>query len=245
VPIDWIAIGAAMLSGLLGGVHCVAMCGGVAAGVAVGAQPRDKREALRAAMLSNLGRVLGYTLAGLLVGGFGAGLIQLFRLDSLLFGMRMAVGLMLILIALRLMFPGRGGNLLGKPGIALWQKIAPLQRHLLPANTPIRQLALGMLWGWLPCGLSLSLLTAAWLTANAMQAGLMMAAFGLGTLPLMLPLTYSGARAARWLNQGQTRRWAATVVLFAGILTLAAPWLAHLPAIHGALQILGCATLPP
>ncbi len=152
MPIDWLAVGAALLSGLLGGVHCVAMCGGVAAGVAVGAQPRDKREALRAAMLSNLGRVLGYTLAGLLVGGFGAGLIQLFRLDSLLFGMRMAVGLMLILIALRLMLPGRGGNLLGKPGIVLWQKIAPLQRHLLPANTATRQLALGMLWGWLPCG---------------------------------------------------------------------------------------------
>ncbi len=242
MPIDWIAVGAALLSGLLGGVHCVAMCGGVAAGVAVGAQPRDKRDALHAALLSNLGRVLGYTLAGLLVGGFGAGLIQLFRLDSLLFGMRMAVGLMLILIALKLMFPGRSGNLLGKPGIALWQKIAPLQRHLLPANTPTRQLALGMLWGWLPCGLSLSLLTAAWLTANALQAGLMMAAFGLGTLPLMLPLTYSGARAARWLNQGHTRRWAAAIVLLAGALTIAAPWLAHLPVVHGALQALGCAT---
>lgn len=46
-----------------------------------------------------------------------------------------------------------------------------------------------MLWGWLPCGLSTTLLAAAWLQADALNGALTMAAFGLGTLPMMLPLT--------------------------------------------------------
>jgi sulfite exporter TauE/SafE len=70
-----------------------------------------------------------------------------------------------------------------------------------------------------------------------------MAAFGLGTLPLMVPLTYSGARTLRWLQKRATRRIAASLVIASGLLTLAAPWLAQIPAVHGVLAALGCRTL--
>jgi sulfite exporter TauE/SafE len=179
----------------------------------------------------------------MLVGGFGAGLFALLRSDLLLLGARMLVGAVLVLVGLRMLFPGSGFNLLAKPGAALWQRLAPLQRRLLPANTAPRQFALGLLWGWLPCGLSLTLLSAAWLSADALQGGLIMAAFGLGTLPLMVPLTYSGARTLRWLQKPATRRIAASLVIASGLLTLAAPWLAQIPAVHGVLAALGCRTL--
>ncbi|MFN7782074.1 MAG: sulfite exporter TauE/SafE family protein [Lysobacterales bacterium] len=243
MPIDWLSLGAALIAGLLGGVHCVAMCGGVAAGIAVSARAQTPGEAWRMAWRSNLGRIAGYTLAGLLVGGFGAGLIALARSDALLLGARMAVGAVLVLVGLRMLFPGAGFNLFAKPGAALWARLAPLQQRLLPANTGPRQFAMGLLWGWLPCGLSLTLLSAAWLSADALQGALIMASFGLGTLPLMLPLTYSGARALRWLQRPGARRAAAALVITSGLLTLAAPWLAQIPAVHGVLEALGCRTV--
>ncbi|MBB5015148.1 sulfite exporter TauE/SafE family protein [Rehaibacterium terrae] len=241
MPIDWLTVTAAFLTGLLGGVHCVAMCGGVAAGVALGS---GGQAPLRTAVESNLGRILGYALAGALVAGIGAGALRLAQAESLMLTMRMGVGVVLVLVALRLL--DRRGRLafLARPGAALWTRLAPLQRRLLPANTTPRRVTLGLLWGWLPCGLSTTLLFAAWLSADALQGGLVMAAFGLGTLPTMIPLTWSGARAARWLARPAARTAAATLVLSAGLLTLAAPWLAQVPALHAWLEALGCRTLP-
>jgi sulfite exporter TauE/SafE len=70
-----------------------------------------------------------------------------------------------------------------------------------------------------------------------------MAAFGLGTLPVMLPLTWSGARMGQWLQRPALRNGAAILVMCAGLLTLAGPWLVQVPALHGALAALGCRSL--
>jgi uncharacterized protein len=237
--IDTVVLGGALLAGLVGSVHCAAMCGGLATGVAVGF-PRG--QAFAAALRLNLGRIAGYTLAGALVGGFGAGLVALARLESLQLGMRLAVGAVLVLAGLRVLLPRSRlpGSALGQRA---WQLLAPLKRRVLPANTALRQLALGALWGWLPCGLSATLLTAAWLSADPLHGGLTMAAFGLGTLATMLPLTWSGSRAGA-LQQGPGARRAGALLLIAcGALTIAAPWLATVPALHAVLSALGCRTL--
>ena len=107
----------------------------------------------------------------------------------------------------------------------LWQRLRPLQRRLLPADTAGKRIALGMLWGWMPCGLSTTLLAAAWLQADARNGALTMAAFGLGTLPLMVPLTWSGARLGQRLQRGGWRIAAGAAGAGAGLLTIAAPWL--------------------
>lgn len=70
-----------------------------------------------------------------------------------------------------------------------------------------------------------------------------MLAFGLGTLPVMVPLTWSGARLGQGLQKSQLRIPAGTIVLLAGLATLGAPWLARAPAIHGILAALGCRSL--
>ena len=92
----------------------------------------SKRNSWIAALEPNLGRVLGYIVAGVIVGAFGHGLLDLARLDWLSTGLRAAVGLVLIVAALRLL--DRRGRLgfLSRPGAGLWQKLRPLQRHLLP-----------------------------------------------------------------------------------------------------------------
>lgn len=240
MPIDLPILLAALLSGLVGGIHCIAMCGGVAAGVSVSMQGAPP---LRSAVIANIGRILGYAAMGAIVGGLGAGLLQLLRFDGLMLAMRMAVGIVMVLIALRLLGVGDSLRFLSKPGTALWRRLAPLQRRLIPARRWPQQLALGVLWGWLPCGLSYSLLTAAWFTASAWHGALLMASFGVGTLITVLPLTWSGARVAGALNRRGPRLAAAGLIATAGIATFFGPWLVKLPAIHSLFEALGCRTL--
>lgn len=239
MPIDWLAIGAALLAGLMGGVHCAAMCGGIATGFSAMGGGRS----WWTAMQPNLGRVGGYVLAGAVAGGIGGGILAATRSPWIAFGARMLVGVVLVMVALRLL--DRSGRLsfLNRPGAALWQRLRKLQRPLLPADTAAKRIALGVLWGWMPCGLSTTMLAAAWLQADARNGALTMAAFGLGTLPLMVSLTWSGARLGQWLQRGRWRMAMGGLVLAAGLLTIAAPWLMHVPALAGPLAALGC--LPP
>jgi sulfite exporter TauE/SafE len=241
MPIDLIALGATLVAGMLGGLHCVAMCGGIA--TSFGMASGDTAPAFGRALRINLGRVGGYVLAGAIVGALGGGLLRVARIDALATTARVLLGVVLVLVAVRLLDQRGRFALLQRPGAALWRRLAPLQRRLLPASTAPRQLALGMLWGWMPCGLSSTLLFAAWLEADAVHGGLLMASFGLGTLPLMLPLTWSGARLGRKLQAPLARRMAAVLLLCAGVLTATAPWLAQVPALHAALAALGCRSL--
>jgi sulfite exporter TauE/SafE len=235
MPIDLPVLVAALLSGALGGLHCVAMCGGLATGLsACGPVGHGGRTAL----LLNLGRIGGYTLAGAIVGGLGGGLLGVVRIDGLATGLRAAVGAVMVLVALRLWRP-RWFATPRAAQLGAWRGLQWLRAHLVPAG-PLRPLVLGVYWGWLPCGLSTLLLAAAWLQASALHGALLMAAFGLGTLPLLALLSWTGARGAGWLARPALRSSAALVVAALGLLTLAAPALAHVPATHGVLSALGC-----
>jgi len=241
VPIDWLVLSAALVSGLMGGLHCAAMCGGIATGFSAIARGS---QSWALALQANLGRIGGYTLAGAIVGGLGHGLLSVLRLPWLGLALRLLVGLLLIGLALRLLGIGQRFAQRFTPATLLWSWLRPLQQHLFPANTVLRRLLLGLLWGWLPCGLSLSLLSVAWLQASARNGALTMLAFGIGTLPVMLPLTWSGQRLSGWLQRSPLRYLAACFVFTSGLLTLSAPWLMHLPVLHSTLSALGCLPAP-
>jgi len=238
LPVDLPTLLAALLSGLLGGLHCAVMCGGIATGLHALGPGRPAAVAWQ----SNLGRLGGYVVAGALAGGLGGGVLRLFRIEALAIGLRMAAGAALVLVALRLLDRGGRLDLLARPGLQAWRWLQPLRGRLLPADRGWKRVGLGLLWGWMPCGLSLGLLTVAWLQASAAGGALVMAVFGLGTLPVMLPLTWSGARVGRWLQRPGLRSGLACLVMAAGLLTLAAPWLMQVPALHGPLAALGCRT---
>src|SRR3546814_4331026 len=92
MPIDWPVLLAALLSGLTGGLHCAAMCGGIATSFpAMG--PRGD---LRYVIEPNLGRVLGYVIACAVAGGIGGGIVTMARSPWLGVGLRVAVGLVMV-----------------------------------------------------------------------------------------------------------------------------------------------------
>jgi uncharacterized protein len=76
-------------------------------------------------------------------------------------------------------------------------------------------LGLGLAWGWLPCGLSYSMLLLAATTASATAGALVMAAFGVGTLPAMVTAPIALECAARALATRASLRKVAGVLLVA------------------------------
>jgi sulfite exporter TauE/SafE len=227
---------AAFTAGVLGSVHCAAMCGGIATAL-VATRPQ---RALRTAIEINAGRIAGYVLAGAISGFVGGALLGVLRAPWLGTTVRALGGMVLVLVALRMLDRRARFTPFARPAAALWQRLRPLQKSLLPADHGAKRFALGMLWGWMPCGLSLMLLTAAWLQADPFAAAATMAAFGAGTLPTMLPLSWTGARVLRRLQGPVMRPALACTILVAGLLTATAPLLARIPGLHGTLAALGC-----
>lgn len=240
MPIDLILLSAAFLSGLFGSTHCVLMCGGIA--TAIPAQV--KTAPLRNALLLNSARVLAYTVAGLLVGSISTGFIQLLPIETLSIMARASVGVVLLLVALRLLDTKAKFAWLNKPNQWLWRFIQPLQQHL-PKNPGLRMLSQGFLWGFLPCGLSGTMLIAAWLSASPLQGSLIMFFFGLGTLPAMTTLSWSGVRLGGLLVKPKNRVIGSAVIATAGVITLLAPWLSAIPILHNSLAALGCRSIIP
>jgi uncharacterized protein len=188
----------AFLAGLLGSAHCLAMCGGIAA--ALGAAGTGTRARLQS-LLYQLGRLTSYTAAGLIAGGAGAAAGFAFSITRWSELLRLATALVVVVIGLDICVGTSAfTRWLRTPerwGAWLWRRLSPPARALLPASPAARALSLGVLWGWLPCGLVYSVLIAAAVAGSAARGGLTMAAFGLGTLPAMSGLSYLARRLPR------------------------------------------------
>lgn len=174
--------GAVFLTGLLGGVHCAGMCGGIVA--ALSEQAGGRRWSLHLGY--SAGRVTSYAVAGAIVGA--AGSIGLLFDGVLPVQMALYVLANVLLIGLGLYLAGvsRVVARFERLGLALWQRLQPLTRHLLPADTLPRAIGLGLLWGWIPCGLVYAILGTALLAGNPLDGAAIMLAFGLGTVPNLL-----------------------------------------------------------
>jgi sulfite exporter TauE/SafE len=206
----------AFVVGLLGGVHCVGMCGGVVSMLTLGVAP-DRRRRLGALLPLqlgyNLGRIAGYTLAGALLGGVGAVLVQsaaLHWVQQALYGVAA-----LVMIALGLYLGGwwRGLAVVERAGAVLWRRIEPVGRRLLPIRGMAQAVGVGLVWAWLPCGLVYSVLILALGTGSPLQGALLMLAFGLGTLPNLLGIGLLAGAAARYMEAAWLRRMAGVLVM--------------------------------
>jgi sulfite exporter TauE/SafE len=175
---------AAFLIGLLGGVHCVGMCGGIVGALTV--QAPGRRPAWNLHLTYSVGRIASYSVAGAIMGLVGS--IGLFFDQVLPVQLLLYVFANLVLIILGLYLAGIGGLLprLEALGAWLWRRIQPFGTKLLPADTVVKAFALGAIWGWLPCGLVYSLLASALLSGSAASGAIVMLAFGIGTLPNLL-----------------------------------------------------------
>ena len=203
----------------------------------------------------NAGRIGSYMLAGAVAGGLAGGAASLAKValwQSVTFSL---ANLMLVALGLYLMNAWRGLSRLEVPGAALWRRLQPLLRSLLPMDTPAKALALGGLWGWVPCAMVYSVLLTAALSGSAARGAAVMLAFGLGTLPMLAALGMLGAQVRQSLQRPAVRTACGLLVLAFGLLGLlrasgaAAPLLQALglpdaAAAHGWLDALCIGTRP-
>jgi sulfite exporter TauE/SafE len=213
------------LVGLLGGVHCAGMCGGIVAVMGAGAARRPVTIPVRAAPAArpaglllgyNLGRLASYTALGAVAGALGSSAALLGHVLPLQQAAFVATNLLLVAIGLHLAGALRLTSL-EVAGGGLWRRLQPLASRLLAADTARRAVAAGMVWGLVPCGMVYGVLIAALLSGSAGDGAALMLAFGAGTLPNLLLLGAGAAAARRWLARPGLRLAAGAVVAAFGV----------------------------
>lgn len=211
---------AAVTLGLLGGVHCAAMCGGLASAIALGI-PSGATAVARARVLASLslGRILGYAVAGAVAGTLGlavAGVLGATGAAEL----RGLAGAALIGLALVVAGVVRPAAAFERLGARVWRRLQPMAVALRQDLGGGNALALGFLWGWLPCGLVYSALGWAATTGTPASAALVMIGFGLGTLPAVLLPTIAAFRLGVAVRARSSRRVAAVMLAAFGVWTI-------------------------
>ncbi|MHB1331952.1 MAG: sulfite exporter TauE/SafE family protein [Sulfuriferula sp.] len=203
------------LVGLLGGVHCVGMCGGIV--TALSLSSATNRPAVPTLLAYNFGRVTSYALAGAIVGAIGASTLLLNRFmpaERVLYGL---ANVMLILLGLYLAGLSRAVLALERVGSVVWARLQPLMKRFIPVRTLPQAFFTGAVWGWLPCGLVYSVLISALATGSAAHGALLMLAFGAGTLPNLLAMGLFAKRLQTLTRKPMVRLAAGLLVAAFGV----------------------------
>jgi sulfite exporter TauE/SafE len=212
-------LGSALILGLLGGGHCLGMCGGLMGALTLAIPPEQRGRRLRLLLAYNLGRILSYACAGLLLGLAGWAVAS----SPAALGLRVVAALLLIAMGLYLAGWWSGLTRIEALGRGLWRHIQPVASRLLPVSSLPRALLLGALWGWLPCGLVYSTLLWAASQGNAGYSAALMLAFGVGTWPVLLATGLAAERVNILLKRRSVRVAGGVLVMLFGIWTLPGP----------------------
>ncbi|MBQ0731860.1 MAG: sulfite exporter TauE/SafE family protein, partial [Oleispira antarctica] len=205
----------AFLLGLMGASHCMVMCGGIAAAASSATHKKNSsNNNLSFLLLFNLGRITSYSIAGLIVSLLGLWLADSHQIAQQI--LRSIAGVLLLLMGF---YVARWWMLLTRlesAGQFIWRYIQPMTRKLIPIKSKPQALALGLLWGWLPCGLIYS--TLAWVAANGEPAlgALTMFCFGLGTLPGILAAGIFAQQLNKLISHSYFRQLAGALLICYG-----------------------------
>jgi sulfite exporter TauE/SafE len=205
---------AALLLGLAGGGHCIGMCGGISAALSLGV-PKGRR-ALLYSLGFNVGRILSYAFIGALV-GFASQTLQLNQYLNLSLWL---AGSMLLLMGLSIGQWWQGVRKVEHLGKFIWRWVQPLTKSLLPIKSLPHALALGGLWGWLPCGLIYSSLIWASSASDWQSSSMLMLVFGIGTLPANLATGVLAQQLRALLSKPMSQRFLGASLIALGLYTL-------------------------
>lgn len=200
------------LVGLLGGTHCVGMCGGIVGALSMGGAPRFSLH-----LAYNAGRLVSYALAGAIAGALGGMSLALSGQLPVRIFFYVLANLMLVALGFYLLGLTRVLAFTEHMGQHLWKHLQPFSGRFLPARSVAQAFPLGLLWGWLPCGLVYSALATALAGGSAKDGAVLMLAFGAGTLPNLLLAGLLAARLRDYVARKPVRLFAGLLVLGFGV----------------------------
>ena len=212
----------AFLLGLFSTVHCIAMCGSVIGALTL-SLPVEVRESQRKmlpyVLNYNLGRILSYVMAGVIVGLLSSPLAN-FNGHTVLRALSVVV-----MIAMGLYLAGWFPKfaLMERMGAPIWRRLQPIGQKLLPVRRCSQAFFLGAVWGWLPCGLVYAALAVAATVGEPTTAALVMLSFGLGTLPAVMGAGLFTGLLASLAKAKHMRQIAGVLIIAMAIATLFLP----------------------
>ncbi|MDM7860829.1 sulfite exporter TauE/SafE family protein [Alteromonas sp. ASW11-36] len=208
-----IGLFAAFVIGLAGGVHCFGMCGGITLALQ-SAVPAGKHS-YAYTLAYHFGRIFSYAAAGALAGAIGS-----IATHASPFGFSVLSALSAVLLILLGCYIGQwymGLSRLEQLGGVVWRQFQPLAKRFVPFKTPLHSIAYGAVWGFLPCGLVYSTLSWALTTGSWSRGALVMLAFGAGTLPAMLAVSFGAKSASVVFRHHITRQLIAVLLVSFGL----------------------------
>jgi len=238
-------VGSVFVAALLGSVHCAGMCGSFACLASGGDQSRGPA-ALRSTAAYNLGRLVSYLTLGAIAGSAGAGLDRLGTVAGFARPAAVAAGILLMLwgVATFLVTLGVHVPSLAVPP-ALAQRVAGMVRAVQTRPPAIRGGVLGLLTAALPCGWLYAFVATAAAAGGTVGGMLVMAAFWMGTAPMMVAV---GIGAQRLFGPARRHLPAVTALLLVviGSLTVAGRFTPgrHLAMSHAAADAPTASTVP-
>ena len=168
----------AFILGLLGSFHCIGMCGPIAMAI-----PGGKKNSRHINLfLYNSGRIITYASFGLIFGIIGKG----FFLAGIQQNISIVVGALILLYVLFTLISGT--DKLEKITV-LHIQIKKYLSKLFKVNSKSSVLGIGLMNGFLPCGLVYVAIAGAVAMADPLEGTAYMAMFGLGTIPVMAAIT--------------------------------------------------------
>lgn len=220
-----ISLIAAFMTGLLGSLHCVGMCGGIVGALSMGLSARTRGSLWRLfpyQLLYNSGRILSYVIAGGLLAWLSSETTSQFGQSGNYIGKWLS-GLFMVALGFYIAGWWQVLTILERAGNHVWRYVQPLGQRFLPVTNPFQAFGLGLVWGWLPCGMVYAMLAFALSSQDAMQGALIMLAFGLGTLPMLVLMGSAASRLGNFVRRPLVRQLAGTLILLFGLYTLFAP----------------------
>jgi len=175
----------AFLIGLFGSFHCIGMCGPIA--LALPIQKDNKFALISGRILYNVGRAITYAFIGLFFGLVGQSLS--------LAGLQQSVSIVAgVLILLMVLLPSKVSQKLYllKPAYGFTNFLKQKFGTLLKQKSVLSTFFIGLLNGFLPCGLVYIAVAGAIATGSYLDGATYMFVFGLGTLPIMLAVSLAG-----------------------------------------------------
>jgi len=219
--------------GLLGGVHCVGMCSGIAGVLSMGLDPKAGK--LRHFLLQlnyNFGRISSYAFAGFIFGWIGEVAVRGTGSHVVHLSLQIFSGVFMLLLGMYLAGWWRVLTRVERIGAALWRRIEPFARTLIPIRSVPQAYLVGLVWGWLPCGLVYSVLTTALGSGSGSNGAMIMFSFGLGTLPNLLAMGLLAGALRQWLRQPVVRYLAGMLVIGFGLYVIWQAWFPPVRHMH-------------
>lgn len=206
-----LAIGSAFVVGLLGQVHCIGMCGGIAAVTCGGGAPEARG---RRTALVHAGRVSAYAAQGALVGAAGGWVAEAAPIAHAQLVVRLVAALVLVAAGLHI---AGIAHLLGPLERIVAAPLARVRAWLgAPSTGPVGEVLRGVGWGLLPCGLVHGALALALASSSGAAGALTMVAFGLGTVPVLVVVARVARASFGGLLGGAFRRAAGLLIVVSG-----------------------------